>query len=68
MKRRAFLKESTVAAAGVAAAGVLRSPPPLSGSVPCKLPVAGVAATRRVLDPQLPSNELMKRTLKDKDL
>ena len=35
---------------------------------PGKLPVAGVAAARKVLDPQLPSNELMKRTLKDKDL
>jgi carboxymethylenebutenolidase len=35
---------------------------------PIKLPVAGVAAARKVLDPQLPSNELMKRTLKDKDL
>jgi carboxymethylenebutenolidase len=35
---------------------------------PGKLPVAGVAAVRKVLDPHLPSNELMKRTLKDKDL
>lgn len=35
---------------------------------PDKLPVAGAAAARKVLDPQLPSNELMKRTLKDKDL
>jgi carboxymethylenebutenolidase len=35
---------------------------------PGKLPVAGVATARKVLDPQLPSNELMKRTLKDKDL
>ena len=35
---------------------------------PSKLPVAGVAAARKVLDPELPSNELMKRTLKDKDL
>jgi carboxymethylenebutenolidase len=33
-----------------------------------KRPVAGVPAARKVLDPQLPSNELMKRTLKDKDL
>lgn len=35
---------------------------------PSKLPVAGVAAARKVLNPELPSNELMKRTLKDKDL
>jgi carboxymethylenebutenolidase len=35
---------------------------------PEKLPVAGVAVTRKVLDDQLPSNELMKRTLKDEDL
>ncbi len=35
---------------------------------PVKLPVAGVAAARKVLDPRLPSSELMKRTLKDKDL
>jgi len=35
---------------------------------PGKLPVAGVAAARKVLDPQLSSNELMKRTIKDKDL
>jgi carboxymethylenebutenolidase len=35
---------------------------------PDKLPVAGLATARKVLDPQLPSNELMKRTLKDKDL
>jgi carboxymethylenebutenolidase len=35
---------------------------------PDKLPVAGVAAARKVLDSQQPSNELMKRTLKDKDL
>ena len=35
---------------------------------PGKLPVAGVAAARKALDPELPSNELMKRTLKDKDL
>src|SRR5215831_6177256 len=33
-----------------------------------KLPVAGVATARKVLDDQLPSNELMKRTLADKDL
>jgi len=35
---------------------------------PAKLPVAGVATARKVLDDQLPSNELMKRTLADKDL
>jgi carboxymethylenebutenolidase len=35
---------------------------------PNKLPVAGVAAARKVLNPELPSNELMKRSLKDKDL
>ena len=35
---------------------------------PAKLPVAGVATARKVLDDQLPSNELMKRTLRDKDL
>jgi carboxymethylenebutenolidase len=35
---------------------------------PDKLPVAGVSTARKVLDPQLPSNELMKRTIKDKDL
>jgi carboxymethylenebutenolidase len=35
---------------------------------PDKLPVSGVAAARKVLDPQQPSNKLMKRTLKDKDL
>ena len=35
---------------------------------PGKLPVAGVAAARKVLDAELPSNEMMKRTLKDKDL
>jgi carboxymethylenebutenolidase len=35
---------------------------------PAKLPVAGVAIARKVLDDQLPSNELMKRTLADKDL
>ena len=31
-----------------------------------KLPVAGVEIARKVLDDELPSNELMKRTLKDK--
>jgi len=35
---------------------------------PTKLPVAGVATARKVLDDQLPSNELMKQTLADKDL
>jgi carboxymethylenebutenolidase len=35
---------------------------------PGKLPVAGVATARKVLDDQLPSNDLMKRTLKDKEL
>jgi len=35
---------------------------------PAKLPVAGVATARKVLDDQLPSNELMKRTLGDEDL
>jgi carboxymethylenebutenolidase len=35
---------------------------------PQKLPVAGVATARKVLDDELPSNELMKRTLSDKDL
>jgi carboxymethylenebutenolidase len=35
---------------------------------PRKLPVAGVEIARKVLDDKLPSNELMKRTLKDKDL
>jgi carboxymethylenebutenolidase len=35
---------------------------------PQELPVAGVATARKVLDDQLPSNELMKRTLSDKDL
>jgi carboxymethylenebutenolidase len=33
-----------------------------------KLPVAGVEIARKVLDDELPSNELMKRTLSDKDL
>jgi len=35
---------------------------------PEKLPVAGVATARKVLNDELPSNELMKRTLSDKDL
>jgi carboxymethylenebutenolidase len=35
---------------------------------PEKLPVAGVEIARKVLDDQLPSNELMRRTLGDKDL
>src|SRR5262245_45752352 len=35
---------------------------------PQKLPVAGVATARKVLDDELPSNDLMKRTLRDKDL
>src|SRR5262252_9008602 len=35
---------------------------------PAKLPVAGVATARKVLNDELPSNELMKRTLSDKDL
>jgi carboxymethylenebutenolidase len=35
---------------------------------PQKLPVAGVETARKVLDDELPSNELMKRTLRDKDL
>ena len=35
---------------------------------PDKLPVAGVATAKKVLDPKLPSNELMKRSRKDKDL
>ena len=34
---------------------------------PTQLPVAGVAAARKVIDPELPSNELMKRTIDDKD-
>jgi carboxymethylenebutenolidase len=33
-----------------------------------KLPVAGVSTARKVLDPELPSNELMKRTIDDPDL
>jgi carboxymethylenebutenolidase len=35
---------------------------------PEKLPVAGVATARKVLDDELPSNDLMKRSLGDKDL
>ena len=35
---------------------------------PGKLPVAGVETVRKVLDPEFPSNELMKRTLKDVEL
>ena len=35
---------------------------------PEKLPVAGVASARKVLNDELPSNELMKRTLRDEDL
>ncbi len=35
---------------------------------PGKLPVAGVETARKVLDDQLPSNELMKRILMDEDL
>ncbi len=34
---------------------------------PGKLPVAGLATARKVLDDQEPSNELMKRTLRDED-
>ncbi len=33
-----------------------------------KLPVSGVAAAKKVLDPRLPSNDLIKRTVDDKDL
>jgi carboxymethylenebutenolidase len=33
-----------------------------------KLPIAGVATARKVLDSELPSNELMKRTIDDPDL
>jgi len=33
-----------------------------------KLPIAGVASARKVLDDELPSNELMKRAIGDKDL
>jgi carboxymethylenebutenolidase len=35
---------------------------------PAGLPVAGVESARKVLDPSLPSNELMKRTITDPDL
>jgi carboxymethylenebutenolidase len=35
---------------------------------PGKLPVSGVATARKVLDPGLPSNELIKRTVDDKEL
>ena len=35
---------------------------------PGKLPVAGASTARKVPDDQLPSNELMKRTLRDEDL
>jgi carboxymethylenebutenolidase len=35
---------------------------------PDKLPVAGVQTAKKVLDPSLPSNELMNRTLIDEDL
>ena len=35
---------------------------------PGKLPVAGVASARKVLDDPLPSNELMKGSLRDADL
>jgi len=35
---------------------------------PGKLPVAGVETARKVLDDELPSNELMKRILRDEDL
>jgi carboxymethylenebutenolidase len=35
---------------------------------PGKLPVAGVATAQKVLDAELPSNELMKRILEDEDL
>ena len=33
-----------------------------------KLPVAGVTSARKVLDDELPSNELMKRSIRDEDL
>src|SRR5215470_9475816 len=33
-----------------------------------KLPVAGVASARKVINDELPSNELMKRAIGDKDL
>jgi carboxymethylenebutenolidase len=35
---------------------------------PGKLPVAGVETVQKVPDPELPSNELIKRTLKDAEL
>ncbi|MDG2384690.1 MAG: hypothetical protein P8N76_23680 [Pirellulaceae bacterium] len=35
---------------------------------PNTLPVAGAATARKALDPQLPSNELMKRTINDEQL
>ena len=35
---------------------------------PAELPVAGVATARKALDPELPSNELMKRTIDDLQL
>jgi carboxymethylenebutenolidase len=35
---------------------------------PAGLPVAGVESARKVLDPSLPSNALMKRTIADADL
>ncbi len=35
---------------------------------PSKLPVAGVATAQKALNPELPSNELMKRTINDEQL
>ena len=35
---------------------------------PSKLPIAGVETARKMLDPKLPSNELMKRTIDDPKL
>ena len=35
---------------------------------PGKLPVSGTAAAKKVLDPRQPSNELIKRTVEDKEL
>jgi carboxymethylenebutenolidase len=35
---------------------------------PGKLPVSGAAAAKKVLDPRQPSNELIKRTVEDKEL
>ncbi len=32
------------------------------------LPIAGAESARKVLDPSLPSNELMKRTITDEEL